>query len=58
MSGGYTRLGAPAKVSVRRIENGSPKIYHLNAGVMSEDPNRKPFEILPDDVITVGERTF
>jgi polysaccharide export outer membrane protein len=58
MSGGYTRLGAPAKVSVRRVENGSPKIYHLDAGQMAEDASRKPFEVLPDDVITVGQRSF
>jgi len=58
MSGGYTRLGAPAKVSVRRVENGSPKIYHLDAGQMADDASRKPFEVLPDDVITVGQRSF
>jgi len=58
MSGGYTRLGAPSKVDVRRVENGSPKIYHFDAGQMSKDPTKKPFEILPDDIITIGERTF
>jgi polysaccharide export outer membrane protein len=58
MSGGYTRLGAPAKVSVRRLENGAPKIYHLNAAAIAEDASKAPFAILPDDVITVGERTF
>jgi polysaccharide export outer membrane protein len=58
IGGGYTRLGAPSKVDVRRIENGSPKVYHVDAGEMSKDPKKKPFEILPDDIITVGERTF
>jgi len=58
IGGGYTRLGAPSKVDVRRIENGSAKIHHLDAGEMSKDPRIKPFEILPDDIITVGERTF
>lgn len=58
IAGGYTRLGAPSKVDVRRIENGSPKIYHFDAGEMSKDPKKKPFEILPDDIITVGEKTF
>ena len=58
MAGGYTRLGAPSKVDVKRIENGSPKIYQLDAGDMSKDAKKKSFEILPDDVITVGERTF
>jgi polysaccharide export outer membrane protein len=58
IAGGYTRLGAPSKVDVRRVENGSPKVYHLDAGEMAKDPKRKPFEIQPDDIITVGERTF
>jgi polysaccharide export outer membrane protein len=58
IAGGYTRLGAPSKVDVRRVENGSPKIYHFDAGGMAKDPKKKPFEILPGDIITVGERTF
>jgi protein involved in polysaccharide export with SLBB domain len=58
ISGGYTRLGAPSKVSVRRLENGSPKIFNIDAGEMSKDPLKKPFEVLPGDIITVGERTF
>jgi polysaccharide export outer membrane protein len=58
MAGGYTRLGAPSKVSVRRMENGAPKLYDLDAEKMSKNPARRPFEILPDDIITVGERTF
>jgi polysaccharide export outer membrane protein len=56
ISGGYTRLGAPSKVDVRRIINGTPKIYHLDAGEMSKNSNAKIFEVLPDDIITVGER--
>ena len=47
IAGGYTRLGAPSKVDVRRVENGSPKIYHFDAGAMAKDPKKKPFEILP-----------
>jgi polysaccharide export outer membrane protein len=58
MAGGYTRMGAPSKVDVRRVENGSPKIYHFDAGEMARDPKKKPFEILPDDIISVGERNF
>jgi polysaccharide biosynthesis/export protein len=58
MAGGYTRLGAPSKVDVKRIENGAIKIYRLDAGEMSKNPTKKSFEILPDDIINVGERTF
>jgi protein involved in polysaccharide export with SLBB domain len=58
ISGGYTRLGAPSRVTVRRIENGSSKVYRLDADEMANSQNEKPFEILPDDIISVGERTF
>lgn len=58
MAGGYTRLGAPSKVSVRRIEDGAPKIYHLDANQLAQDMKTKSFQVLPNDVITVGERVF
>jgi polysaccharide export outer membrane protein len=58
MAGGYTRLGAPSKVRVRRKENGVEKTIHLNAEEMSKDSKKKNFDILPDDIIDVDERTF
>ncbi len=58
MAGGYTRLGKPSNVSVRRIENGTPQIYRVDADQLAQDPKKKSFQILPNDVITVGERTF
>jgi len=58
IAGGYTRLGAPSRVDLRRIENGSPKVFHLDADQMSKDSNKAPVEISPGDIITVGEKTF
>ncbi len=58
MSGGYTRLGSPSRVTVRRVENGASKIYKLDADQLANDQTKKTFQILPNDVITVGERTF
>jgi polysaccharide export outer membrane protein len=58
MAGGYTRMGSPSKVSLQRMQNGQPAIYPLNADQMSKDKKAKPFEIMPDDIITVGERIF
>ena len=58
MAGGYTRMGSPSKVSLQRMQNGQPTIYPLNADQMSKDKKAKPFEIMPDDIITVGERIF
>lgn len=56
MAGGYTRIGAPSKVTVQRKAGAETKTYKLDAGAMSKDQNAKPFEVLPDDTITVGER--
>lgn len=58
LAGGYTRIGAPSKITVQRILNGQQKIYNLNAESMSKDEKTKPFEILPNDTITVGESLF
>jgi polysaccharide biosynthesis/export protein len=56
MAGGYTRIGAPWKITLQRVVDGEQKIFKLDADAMSKDKNAKPFEILPDDTITVGEK--
>jgi len=58
MSGGYTRLAAPSKVTIQRVINGSLSVYELDAADMAKDKKTKPFEILPGDIITVDERVF
>lgn len=58
MAGGYTRMSAPARISLQRLVKGVPTHYPLNAEQMSQDRKAKPFEILPDDIIIVGERVF
>lgn len=58
MAGGYTRLGAPSKVGLQRMQDGKPVVIPLNAELMSKDKQAKPFELMPDDIITVGERIF
>ena len=55
LAGGYTRLSAPSKIIVERMQNSQKKVYNLNADSMSKDEKTKPFEILPNDTITVGE---
>jgi len=57
-AGGYTRIGAPGKVTLTRVENGQRKVLNLDAGAMAKDENARPFLILPDDTINVGERFF
>ena len=58
MAGGFTRLGAPGKVVVRRLERGQKKVYRLDAAAMAQDEKIEPFPILAGDTITVGERVF
>lgn len=58
LAGGYTRLGSPEKVTVRRAVGGQTVIYKLNADAIAKEQNGKLFEIMPDDIVFVGERTF
>jgi protein involved in polysaccharide export with SLBB domain len=57
MAGGYTRIADPAKVTLKRKENGRETIVHLNAKKMAKD-EFAAFEIQPGDVITIGESWF
>ena len=58
MAGGYTRLAAPSKVTLQRNVNGELKVFHLDADAMARDKTNKPFQLLPDDTVTVEERVF
>jgi polysaccharide export outer membrane protein len=52
-AGGYTDLGDPTCVSVRRTLNGVETIDTINAKQMAQEPAHKPYYILPGDVVTV-----
>lgn len=56
MAGGYTRIGNPSKITVQRKVGDETKIFKLDAESMAKDKNAKPFEILPEDTVTVGEK--
>jgi polysaccharide export outer membrane protein len=58
MAGGYTRIGEPSRITLVRVEGGSREIKKLNARDMAKNPKAQPFEIRPDDTITVGESVF
>jgi polysaccharide export outer membrane protein len=55
-AGGYTRIGNPRKIIVERLVGDEKKIFKLNAESMAEDKKSKPFIVLPDDTISVGEK--
>jgi protein involved in polysaccharide export with SLBB domain len=55
-AGGYTRIGNPRKITVQRTVGTQNKFLQLDAEAMAQDRTQKPFVILPDDVIVVGEK--
>jgi len=56
-AGGYTRIGNPKKITVQRMVGEEKKVFRLDADAMAKEKGgAKPFEIQPDDVITVGEK--
>lgn len=57
-AGGYTRIGSPKKITVQRTVNGEQRIFKLDASAMAKDKDSSPFEILPGDTISVGEKIF
>ncbi len=56
IAGGYTRIGNPSNIIVQREVNGKKDIFKLDAKAMANDKKAKPFEILPEDTVTVGEK--
>lgn len=55
-AGGYTRIASARKISVQRSVDSENKLIRLNAETMAVDKKKAPFEILPNDVIVVGEK--
>lgn len=58
MAGGYTRIGQPRRVTVKRTVGTAETILRLDAEAMAEREGTRIFEVLPGDVITVGETIF
>jgi polysaccharide export outer membrane protein len=57
MAGGYSRLANPSRITVTRAIGERRITISLDGKAMAKDQS-KPFEILPDDTITVDERVF
>ena len=58
MAGGYTRLGAPGKVSVQRMEQGQKRVFRVDTTATGSDEKGGMFEVQAGDMITVGEKVF
>ncbi len=58
MAGGYTRIAAPDRISVRRHRNaGNDQILRVNAKKLARGEGGS-FVVLPGDTVTVGESIF
>jgi protein involved in polysaccharide export with SLBB domain len=57
LAGGYTRSANPSKIIVKRIVQGSERIFRLNGKEMARSGGEE-FRIQPGDTITVEESFF
>ncbi|MGI9087580.1 MAG: polysaccharide biosynthesis/export family protein [Chthoniobacterales bacterium] len=56
MAGGYTRIAAPERISVRRESNGREDVVRVDAKRAAKGAGS--FKVQPGDTITVGESIF
>ncbi len=58
MAGGYTRIAAPDRISVRRHrDSGADQILKVNAKKLANGEGGS-FLVLPGDTLTIGESIF
>jgi len=57
MAGGFTRIADSKNVTVKRIIGGKPDTIKINTKKL-EDPKGGSFQVLPGDIITVGESWY
>jgi len=58
LAGGYTTIGEPSRVTIKRTVNGQSAIIRLDAQAMAGKEKTAIVEVHPDDVISVGETIF
>jgi protein involved in polysaccharide export with SLBB domain len=58
MAGGYTRIAAPERISVRRRGPNGDEVIRVNAKRLAKQAGAGGFRVQPGDSITVGESIF
>lgn len=58
MAGGYTRVADPSRITVKRKVGNQESVIRLNGKKLAGDRKSSSFEVLPGDVINVGESLF
>ena len=57
MAGGFTRIADSKNVTVKRVLGGKTETIKVNTKRL-EDPKGGSFQVLPGDIITVGESWY
>lgn len=58
MAGGYTRIAAPERITVRRHGSKGDEVLKVDGKRLAKGAENKNFMVLPGDTITVGESIF
>ncbi len=58
MAGGYSRIADAAKITVKRTVSGKETLVKVNGKRMASGEENVNFEVLPGDIISVGESLF
>lgn len=58
LAGGYTRIAAPERISIRRRGPNGDEVIRVNAKRLAKQVGGGGFNIQPGDTITVGESIF
>lgn len=58
MAGGYTRIAAPERITIRRRSGPRDEILKVNAKRIAKEQGRGGFQVQPGDTLTVGESIF
>ena len=57
MAGGFSRIADTRNITVKRAVDGKPQTIKVNTKKL-EDPQGGSFDVLPGDIITVGESWY
>ena len=58
LAGGYTKIAAPNRITVRRQVNGQDQLFKVDGKRLANDTSVKVFYVQPGDMITVGQSMF
>jgi protein involved in polysaccharide export with SLBB domain len=58
LAGGYTKIAAPNRISVRRTVNGQDEVIQVNGKDLAKNTNTKIFYVHPGDTIMIGQSVF